>query len=165
MYEFDLGALWHRLIRGWKTPATVAVIAALLALASLPGSKPVYSVHMLIMPAPSEQTAASASGGPLSALLGIAGGGPASNYIRYQSLLFSNAVAQRIRDKYSMLQFVFQNNWDAKNHRWVQQHTLRGDLTAWLLRLANVPVWSPPDITSLGLFHRQNIVVLPSITK
>ena len=165
MRELDLGALWYRLVWGWKTPAVMAVIAALIGLATLPGSKPVYSVHMLIMPAPTDQAAAGNSGGTLSTLLGIVGGtGQGSNYIRYQNLLFSNAVAQRMQDKFGMVRYVFRNNWDTKNRRWIQPHTLRDDMTAWLLRMANVPVWSPPDVTTLAQFLKSKLIVLPSTT-
>jgi uncharacterized protein involved in exopolysaccharide biosynthesis len=165
MNEFDLGAIWLRLVRGWKTPVAMAAVAALLGLHSLMGAKPVYSVHMLIMPAPTEQSAASVPGGALSTLLGFAGGSSeTSNYVRYQNLLFSNAVAQRMQDRYGMLQYVFASDWDAKNHRWIERHTLRGDITAPLLRLANIPVWSPPDITALAQFLRSSLIVLPSTT-
>lgn len=165
MHEFDLGVLWHRLLRGWKTPVAMAVVAALIVIASLPGSKPVYSVHMLIMPAPTDQGAGGASGGTLSTMLGIAtGGGQVSNYVRYQNLIFSNAVAQRMQDRHGMLQYVFRENWDAKNHQWIQTHTLRGDLTTPLLLLAGLPVWAPPDVTELARFLKSKLIVLPSTT-
>jgi hypothetical protein len=165
MSEFTLGAMTSRLVQGWKTLAAFAVILALIALAILPTLRPVYSVHMLVMPAPTDQAAASNSGGTISALLGIAGGSPqASNYTRYQRLLSSNAVAQRMQARYGMLQYVFRDEWDAENHKWIQPHTLRGDMTAWLLRLARVPVWSPPDVTQMADFLKGKLDVLPSTT-
>jgi hypothetical protein len=167
MRELDLGALWNRLVRGWKTPAVIAVIAAMVGLASLPGSKPVYSVHMLIMPAPTDQGAPGNSGSTLTSLLGIVGGGgggQSSNYVRYQNLLFSNAVAQRMEDQHRMLRYVFRENWDEKKQRWIQPHSLRSDMTDWLLRIANVPVWSPPDVTALAQFLKRKLIVLPSTT-
>jgi hypothetical protein len=165
MSEFNLGVIVDRLIRGWGTLAAIAGIFALVALAVLPTLRPVYSVHMLVLPAPTDQAASGNSGGTISALLGIVGGSPqGSNYTRYQNLLYSDAVAQRMQNKYGMLQYVFRSQWDAKNHTWIQPHTLRGDMTAWLLRLAHVPVWSPPEITQLASFLKGHLIVLPSTT-
>src|SRR6185437_11153267 len=142
MMEFDLRILWHRLVAGWKTPLVLAALLSLLVIASLPGSKPVYSVHMLIMPAPSDQATTGSSGGTLATLLGLTGNSQASNYVRYQNLMFSNAVAQRMQTRYGMLQYVFRDNWDAKNHQWIVSYSLRDELTGWLLRLANIPTWN-----------------------
>ena len=164
MNEFDLGAFWQNLVRGWKTPVTMAVVAAALGVVSLIGAIPVYSVHMLIIPAASDQ-ASVAVPGAITSLLGVAGGtGQSANYVRYQNLLFSNAVAQRMQDKYGMLQYAFKGSWDAKNHEWIESQTLMSELKSPLLRLANVPVWSPPDITTLAQFLKASIVVLPSAT-
>ena len=162
MQEFNISTILTRMRQGWRTPLVFAVILALFTLATLSGAKPVYRVTMTVVPAPSDQSAQTvASGGALSTLLGLNSGGNV-NYARYQKLLSSTVVAQRLQDKYGMLQFVFRGSWDAKRQVWVPHYQLRDYLLGWLLRWSNVPTWSPPSITTLALYLQSSLVIIPS---
>jgi uncharacterized protein involved in exopolysaccharide biosynthesis len=160
MQEFDFGTFVTRARQGWMTPVIFALALVMFTLFTLSFARPVYRVTMTVMEAPSDQnTQVSATSG-LSALFGLAGqsGG---NYSRYQKLLGSTVVAQRLQDKYGMLQYVFRNNWDAKNKVWVPHFTFRDEMVGWLLRLSHVPVWTPPDITTLALYLQNSLVIIP----
>jgi uncharacterized protein involved in exopolysaccharide biosynthesis len=161
MQEFSFGTLLRRAILGWRTPVIFAAVLVMLSMATLLGSRPVYRVSMTVVPAPSDQGGQTmTSTGTLSTLLGLGTGGNV-NYARYQKLLSSTAVAQRLQDRYGMLQYVFRAYWDADRKIWVQRKTMRDYLLGWLLRLSNVPTWAPPDINALASFLDNELTVLP----
>jgi hypothetical protein len=86
------------------------------------------------------------------------------NFVRYQKLLGSTVVAQRLQDKYGMLQYVFKSSWDPEHKVWIRHYTWRDYVLGWLLRLSNVPTWSPPDIPALARYLGSAIVVVPTPT-
>jgi uncharacterized protein involved in exopolysaccharide biosynthesis len=162
--EISLRQLLDRAQAGWRTPVIFAVIAIVLALISLSMARPVYLVEMSVVPAPSSQTETGmSSSGGLTSLLGLAGGGQNSSYTRYQKLLTSTVVAERMQQKYDMLHVVFADLWDKKQKKWVQPVKLRDTLLGWLFALSHVPVWTPPDITDLAAYLQGNILIVPSV--
>jgi hypothetical protein len=165
MQEFSTGTLLKRARRGWRTPIVFALVLGTFTVLALTGSKPVYRVTMTVMPAPSDQGTESmaASGGALTAFLGLANGGNV-NFTRYQKLLSSTVVAQRLQDKYGMLQLVFARNWDAQHHVWVPYATWRNYLLDWLLRLSNLPTFSAPDATALAHYLDSQLIIVPGAT-
>jgi uncharacterized protein involved in exopolysaccharide biosynthesis len=163
MQEFSFGTLISRALQGWRTPVVFAGVLALLSLLTLIGSRPLYRVSMTIIPAPSDQGAGASvmpAGGTLTSLLGLQSGGDV-NYVRYQKLLSSTVVAQRLEDKYSMLRFVFSSYWDPQRKIWVPHKTTRDYMVGWLLQLSNVPTWSPPDINALAAYLKSALIILP----
>lgn len=164
MQEFSIGTLLARAREGWLTPVVFAALLAAFMLISLIGSKPVYRVTMSVVPAPSDQgTQAMMPTTGLTTLLGLGTGGNI-NFMRYQKLLSSTVVAQRLQDKYRMLQTVFSGNWDKDRKVWVQHKTGRDYMLGWLLRLSNLPTWSPPDITALARYLESQLVIVPGTT-
>jgi hypothetical protein len=163
MQEFSIGTLVQRAIQGWRTPVIFAAALAMLSLATLVGSNPIYRVSMTVVPAPSDQGGQSImqSSGTLSTLLGLGTGGDV-NYMRYQKLLSSTVVAQRLENKYGMLRYVFRSYWDVKRKVWVPRKTMRDHMVGWLLTLSNVPTWSPPDINALAAYLKNQLVILPT---
>ena len=110
--EISLGQLLERARLGWRTPIAFTAIAIFLAIIGLPFSRPIYLVEMSVVPAPSSQAEAGmTSSGGIGALLGIMGGQENSSYNRYQKLLTSTAVAERLQQKYDMLHIVFSDMW------------------------------------------------------
>jgi uncharacterized protein involved in exopolysaccharide biosynthesis len=164
MQELNLSVILSRARQGWRTPVLFAIALALFSVLTLIGSKPQYKVVMTVVPAPADQgggQSALPTSGALSSLLGIAGGGNV-NFLRYQKLLSSTVVAQRLQDKYDMLHVVFRNYWDPERHIWVPRYTMRDYLTGWLLRLSNVPTFSPPDATALAKYLEGALTILPT---
>jgi uncharacterized protein involved in exopolysaccharide biosynthesis len=164
MQEFSIGTLLKRARRGWYTPVVFAAVLGTLTVLTLMGSNPVYRVTMTVVPAPSDQGTESmaSSSGTLTAFLGLANGGNV-NFTRYQKLLSSTVVAQRLQDKYGMLQLVFATNWDAQRHVWVPHATLRNYLLDWLLKLSNLPTFSPPDATALAHYLGSQLIIVPGV--
>lgn len=164
MQEFSIGTLLARARDGWRTPVVFAAVLAVITLISLIGSKPVYRVTMSVVPAPSDQgSQAIMPTSGLTTLLGLGTGGNI-NFMRYQKLLSSTVVAQRLQDKHRMLQLVFSGNWDKNRKVWVQHKTVRDYMLGWLLRLSNLPTWSPPDITALARYLGAQFIIVPGTT-
>jgi len=122
-----------------------------------------YLVSMTVVPTPSDEDAMGHSSGTLSALLSFAGGQQGNSYyLRYQNLLASPIVAERMQQKYGTLQDVFSREWNKNTHKWVEPTSLRSIAFGWLLRLGHVPVWSPPDSIALANYLKANLVIVPS---
>lgn len=166
MQEFSFGTILQRARQGWLTPVVFVAVLAVFTLLSLIGSQPAYRVTMTVVPAPSDQgpqSMSSASSGALSAILGMGSGGNV-NFMRYQKLLSSTVVAQRLQDKYGLLQQVFAGNWDAERKVWVPHYTMRAYMLIWLLKLSNLPTWAAPDSTALANYLASSLVVLPGVS-
>lgn len=165
--EFNLRTILDAVAAGWRTIAVFIAVTLLLTLVILATTPPSYRVQMMVLPAPSDRAQeTSPGGGALTALLGIAGGAQTgSDYVRYQHLMSSPAVAERLQDKYHLLQYVFSNRWNEKTHQWhPAPSTLRTALQGWLLRLSHIPISPPPDATTLADFIATQIQILPSQT-
>lgn len=164
--ELNLKQLFDRALAGWKTPIAFSVLAVIITIILLSRSGPIYEVRMSVVPAPSSQTEMGSSnpgGGGLGALLGVMGGQTNSAYTRYQNLLTSTAVAERMQRKHDMLHVVYANYWDAKQRKWVPPQTLRGVLLGWLFSLSGVPLWTPPDITDLASYLESTLVIIAPV--
>ena len=163
--EISLRQVLERAPAGCRTPAAFSIIAVILAIIDLSLTTPRFLVEMSVMPAPSSQaeTGMTPSGG-MSALLGIIGGTEVNtSYGRYQKLLTSTAVADRLQKKYGTLQAVFSDQWDEKEKKWVKPAKLRYTLFGWLFNLARVPVWTPPDTTDLAAYLEDTIIIVPAV--
>jgi uncharacterized protein involved in exopolysaccharide biosynthesis len=163
--DITLRQILDRALTGWRTPVIFSAVAVLFALIGLTMSRPIYSVEMSVVPAPSSQAENGMTpGGGLSSVLGLVGGGQTnSTYQRYQKLLTSTAVAERMQQKHDMLHVVFADLWDKHEQKWVKPPRLRDTLLAWLFDLAHVPIWTPPDITDLAEYLKGKIIILPGV--
>ena len=119
---------------------------------------------MTVVPAPASQSAIAAggTGSALSSLFSFGITQTSSDYVRYQQLMSSTIVAERLQQKYGMLQYVFSGAWDPQKKAWKESITWRNYLLGWLFDIAHVPIWTPPDISSLAAWLQGNIQILPS---
>jgi uncharacterized protein involved in exopolysaccharide biosynthesis len=165
MREIDLNLFLDRALKGWRATLALAMAGALFVLLTLPLKHPVYRVVMSVSPAPTSQGSMPSESGSstLGALLSLGSGGASGDYTHYQVMLTSTAVAQRLADKYGMLQIVFAGQWDAKTKSWhPPPSTLMGRLKEPLIRLAHIQPWNPPDATALAAYLKQNLLITPS---
>lgn len=165
MREINLDLIFVRMCQGWRTPVVLAAAAIMFTLITLHGAQPQYRVEMTILPAPSSQVPGESSIGSLGSLFGLSNGAqPGSDYVRYQRLLTSTVVAQRMQDHYGLLQEVFSTQWDKQNHHWFAPPTLRRPFLGWLFALSHVPMWIPPDATQLSAYLEGQLSIVPSPT-
>ncbi|HEU0162383.1 MAG TPA: hypothetical protein VFQ69_08275 [Rhizomicrobium sp.] len=165
--EFNLRYLLNALRAGWATLAVFMGVSVIFTLVTLANTPATYRVQMLVLPAPSDQTQSGSTGsGALGALLGIGPGAQSGgSYIRYQRLMGSPAVAERLQQKYRLLQYIFSDRWDEERETWrPAPATLRGILLGWLFDLAHVPMSPPPDTTMLADYIAAQVQILPSQT-
>jgi uncharacterized protein involved in exopolysaccharide biosynthesis len=162
--EFNFLLIRNRIIAGWRTPALLAAVAVVLAVVMLALSRPVYSVKMTVMPAPSAQSgiASGGTGSTITSLFNLGISQTNSDYVRYQRLIGSTIVAERLQRDYGLLQYVYADMWDKKNKRWIERRTWRNYVFGWLFAIAHVPMWTPPDIASLASYIDGAIIIKPS---
>jgi hypothetical protein len=166
MHEISLNLILTRIRIGWRTPAVITVTAVAFALYTLANARPMYHVEMTVIPAPNTNGENIPNiGGTIGTLLNFTGGAQAgTDYVRYQRLIMSPVVAQRLQDRYGMLQKVFSSQWDNEHRRWVAPPSMRRTLLGWLFSLAHVPSWSPPDAIALSGYLQGQFVIIPSPT-
>ena len=168
MKEIDLRVLLKRVLSGWATVVAFAIIGVAYTLATLPSKHPVYRVVMSVSPAPSAEAGMSGGNSVLGTLLSLGGGSSSSSdYTNYQLMLVSTSVAQRLIDKYGLLQVVFSNQWNSKTKTWHPPHLtgfarLVAEAKEPLLRLAHIKSWHRPDATDLAAYLKQHLLISPS---
>jgi hypothetical protein len=162
MQEMNIRFVAERILRGWMTLAALAALFMLLVLAGLPFQRPAYNVIMTVVPAPNDQSEPQNTAGAFTSLLGLGGAQGNSNYLRYQKLLISPIVAQRMDQKYGMVRYVYSQSWDKENNRWRVPQTFRSVFLGWIFALSHVPVWSPPDAVALSDYMTGNLQIVPS---
>ena len=162
--EINFIYIRDRMLQSWRTLAAFAVIGVFLSIFMLSFQRPVYSVRMTVVPTPSAQSsfAAGGTGSALGSLFNLGITQSSSDYVRYQRLLHSTVVAERLARNYGMLQYVFSNAWNKETKSWQQPPTTRASLLGWLFDIAHVPIWSPPDISALAAFLEGSIQIMPS---
>jgi hypothetical protein len=120
---------------------------------------------MTVIPSPTNETTSNSLSGSgtnaIGALLSLnnSNGGRGDNYSRYQKLLTSLAVAERLAKRHDMLRQVFQGQWNAENQRWQDPGGWRSWALGWLYNLSHVPFWVPPDAVMLQKFLDSEVLV------
>ncbi len=166
MREVSLTLVLSRIREGWRTPALLSCVALLFTFVGLGFSRPIYHVEMAVIPAPAVTTQTpSGIGGALGSLFALSNGSQGgTDYVRYQRLVTSPVVAQRMQDHRRILQRVFSAEWDDEHQRWVEPYSLKRSLFGWLYGFSHVPAWTPPDATALSNYLQNKFVLIPSPT-
>lgn len=161
--EVSLRLIRERAMAGWRTPAVFTGVAVILAIIMLARAIPIYQVDMSVVPAPSSQAEnGMMNTGGVGALLGLTGMQANTSYNRYQKLLVSTAVAERMQRKHDMIHVVFSGLWNSQEKKWVPPQTVRGFLLGWLFKLSSVPIWTQPDVTDLANYLESTLIVVPA---
>ena len=163
--EFDLRGL---LLKGWRGKWVIlATMAAALGLAtvSLKTTAPLYTATMAIVPA-GESGAGGLAGklsqyGDLALLAGIKvpSADTVSPFTQFTELVTSVVVAERLVDKYGVLQKVFKGSWDAENEHWLPPEGSVARAKGWVRSFFNLPAWTPPSTQSLAVYLEAKVKV------
>ncbi len=119
--QLELGALFAYLWEGRAIVAATAFLCVVIGQIWYHNTDRLYEASSVLSSAPSNMNAAP-SGGVASAArligLGGAGGGAVSEFTKFQALLNSSLLADRLAARPNLLQQIFPEHWDAASKRW-----------------------------------------------
>jgi uncharacterized protein involved in exopolysaccharide biosynthesis len=162
-YEVSLPDFVVMLLKGsW---ILVIVLAGGLALATwwIKSTSPTYTVEMVVAPASGPGQIARSSGPTISSFAaGLLGGGissaPIPRYEQFLHLITSVPMAERLEEKYGLLQIIKAENWDAENQRWVRPPP---NFRSKVKQFFGLPAWTAPNIGALADFLRDTVSISP----
>lgn len=130
--RIDLSMIIEYLLSCWKYVASSIAFFLVVSFILYLYTPPVYEISMTLSASPAGSTMNNmSSGGGLagvSRLIGFGGGGDAtSEYTKFQSLIASNELAERL-SKRGLLQLMFPKKWDAKSNKWKQPSSILATL-------------------------------------
>jgi uncharacterized protein involved in exopolysaccharide biosynthesis len=156
----DLGGFFRLLWRAKWFVLAVTILSTGLAAYYVLTSPPVYTATMVV------QTAGDRGGGglggalgQLSGLVGLAGAAEDREFSHYQAILHSVVVADRLQQKYGILQKLWGDQWDPVQKRWIEPTGRKHDFDAWWNELRRLPRWTPPSIYDLARMLEAGIKV------
>ncbi len=164
--EIALRDLFLRVWRGkWIIVATIAVVVGLVTL-WLKIAEPAYTARMVIAPA---GEAGGGTMGGLSQYLGLASLAgidlPSeqnlSAFDQFAELAKSVTVAERLQDKYGVLEIVFEESWDAQNKRWQAPQGIVGRVLGRVRAFFGLPAWTPPSSKALAEYLKEELRLTP----
>lgn len=146
-----IGTVWRR---RWLVGIVTAVtlVVSLLLLVIMP---PSYDGRMVIAPVIAEQNnLASKLGGlaSLSSAIGLNLNGANDEFEKFQLLLTSSIVAQRLEQYHGdqVRRALFPDQWDAATGRWHEPGGPRAVIGRTLRQVFGLPSWVPPTANALA---------------
>ena len=163
--ELTFRALFFQIVRGkWIILATMAVLVGLVTV-WMKTTEPLYTASMVIAPT-GEAGAGGMAGrllqyGDLASLAGInlPSAEAVSPFTQFTELVTSVTVAQRLQDKYGVLQKLFERSWDAENKRWLPPEGPVESVMGWVRGFFNLPAWTPPSATSFAAYLEDELEI------
>ena len=160
--EITFRDLFLMLWRGkWILLATMAATIGLVTL-WMKTTVPLYTASMVIAPAGAGGMASGLSRyGDLASLVGIdlPPSESVSPFAEFTKRVTSVAVAERLQNKYGLLQTLFQSSWDAKNNRWLPPEDPVAIAKGRVRGFFGLPVWIPPSVGGLAAYLKGKLVI------
>ncbi len=164
--EITFSKLFQIILSGWRVIAGSAALCFLISLVLLSGAGTTYTAKMTVAPMPSEASSG-VSNSTISSALSLLGQGQAASgnqtFGHYLLLYSSLSMAERMQQKYHLLQQINVNSWDAAHQTWIQPPSWRPFFLGWLFSLSHVPMWTPPDTTTLATYLQNKVIVQSSL--
>ncbi len=140
---------------GWLA-LLLAPIGAYIGYRDLQGFVPVYEAKLLVQPSsqntPQLSVTSSIFGG-----LGIGAAQSSSEFDRLTVLMRSRSLAQRLQDKYSLMQVVYESSWDSNKEEWIKPEGEDFERQERINALLKKNKWSAPNLESLSSFLGSSI--------
>jgi uncharacterized protein involved in exopolysaccharide biosynthesis len=157
--NFVLTTLYRRkVVIAFCVVALVAVTAAFCVVVT-----PRYGASAVIAPV------ASASGesqnlAMLSGIASIAGLGTAtpetiSEFQKFEQILSSVRLAERLEERYGLLEEIFANEWDEATRSWHPPSGFISTARQTLREMFGLPAWEPPSPRRLAEYFAQNVQI------
>ncbi len=149
----------------WIIVATMAVVVGLVTV-WLKITEPVYTARMVI--APAGEAGGGMMGGlsqylDLASLAGIdlPSEQTLSGFDQFSELVTSVTVAERLKEKYGVLEIVFEESWDAQNKRWQAPQGIAGAVIGRVRTFFGLPAWTPPSSKALAEYLKEELRLTP----
>lgn len=155
--ELTLSGMVITLLRGWWIVALVILVALLATGASLKVRQPLYGAAMTIAPAELDLAVTDSLVEDLEQFANLAtlAQRPTkleriSNIERYEAMIRSPQLAERLEEEPRIMQVIFRNEWDEDNQRWRQPPDLLDGVYYGAIRFFGFPGWTAPDAGRLA---------------
>ena len=152
----DVACLVQAILRGWY----IVLIALVLGFAQgawrMHNFSPSFQASMIVVPSGSE---GSGGGGVARAAAGLAqtfgvalpsGGQEVTNIDRFKALLGSVRLAERLQQRYGIMQILYAGQWDEKSASWSRPTGESFERKQQIRAFFNLPTWRPPDLEALA---------------
>ncbi len=152
----DLRHIFRIWIRWSWVLIPVAALGAYIGYRDLQSYRPTYTASMIVQPSgggQADQLSAVASRLGIS----LGGGGSSSELDRLSVLLGSVALAERLQEKYQLMQRVFAGSWDPAKEEWVRPSGEEFERSERIREFFRLNRWSPPTLESLAAYIKGNI--------
>jgi uncharacterized protein involved in exopolysaccharide biosynthesis len=164
--EITFSRLLYLVLAGWKIIGVSVFVCFLLSLWVLSGTPATYTARMTVAPMPSEVSPGVNTSTLSSALslLGQGGGLGGNQTFSHYILLYSSlSMADRLEQKYHLLQQINSGSWDPVHQQWIRPQSWRPFFLGWLFSLSHLPMWTPPDDTTLAAYLKSKVVMENSL--
>ena len=128
-----------------------ALAGGVLGAATGIGVKDKIAARMVLQSAGRQSAAGAASAiSQITSLVGLGGSREDREFSQFKAMMRSVALAERLQQKYGLMQVIFAATWDEQRKRWIEPTTLRHRLGAKLRQLRGLPRWTEPSIYDLA---------------
>lgn len=142
-----LGEMLGEVLAGWRVILLTMAVCVALAVLYLRITPPVYSAQLVAATVAEKAATTSAA----SALLGLnKSGEPASPLSRFNALLRSTVLAERLQQKHNLLSMLFPQGWNKDTQSWTEPDTMTQGILGAVRSFFGRPRWSAPNARSLA---------------
>ena len=160
----DLRHLFISWLKWIWVPVLMGGIGLYYGYKDLQAFQPQAVASMIILPTVSDGPAVGGRVENLAAQLGLQLGPQptsVSPFYRFQMLLGSIILAQRMQDRYGLMQRVYQGSWDAQMGEWKRPSGEEFDRDQRIRAILRQNRWSPPSIEGLANYIGGKVKIEP----
>lgn len=141
----------------------LAAVGAYFGVQSARNHTPQYTAKMIVQPAGGSENLSGAAVQLTSALgLGLPTAGRGATFGRFEVLLSSVTLAQRLDKKYGLLREVFAGSWDAQSESWIEPTGPSYQRQQRVRRFFRRSEWSPPSLEDLARYVVGSVAIDPT---
>lgn len=166
MLDLDdfLHRLRHRFWPFWPLVALIILASLLIGYTYLQIRPTEYDVSMVVSPVtpPGRTENTSIVAGAAASLLGLTSGGSgAANSDRYQELIVSTALADRIDRTGPIYKTLYSAEWDSENNRWRPPTGILSTVKRLVSSVLGGQPWRAPDAARLASDLKRSLIFTP----
>lgn len=160
----DLRYLVYAWLKWIWVPIVLAGIGAYLGYRDLQQFAPQSTASMIVLPASSGQAAPAGRVESIAGQFGMQLGTPTqsvSSFYRLQVLLGSHLLAERLQERYGLLQRVYAGSWDGATNTWKRPAGEDFERDQRIRAMLRQNLWQPPSIESVAVYVKGKVRIEP----